>query len=454
MRHLRGSLFTKILVWFLATTVITSTGVAITSALIFEGSERRPPPSFHRPQMMMERARQAWEAGGAPGLGEALAKFRNRDGVEIYFTDSVGKDLLSGKDLSAYLPPPNPGARAVLAHLFRASMAHPSEDGRYVLISIFPHRGGPFWFLRIQHLWVLGLAILLCYGFAYHLSSPVRKLRRAVDRFGRGDFSARAESKRGDELGALARAFDQMADRIQTLLTAERRLLQDISHELRSPLARLSVAVELARSDTDRRVTLDRIQREADRLNELIGELLEVTRAEGDPSSQHRERLRVDEVVSALVDDCRIEATAKDCSLRISRLDPTSMNANAELLRRAIENVVRNAIRYAPAQTAVEISLIQDDDHADVRVRDFGPGVPDSALSRIFDPFYRVDTARGRTSGGVGLGLSIARRAVELHGGKLSARNAGPGLEVSIELPLLRFEQTGTRMLSNVLTEL
>lgn len=435
-----SSLFTKILLWFLVTTLITSAGVAITSALIFEGSEqKRPPPMLPRPSMQLDVVRHAWETGGADALRQALGRLHVRGDVQVFFTDAQGKDLLTGQDRSQYLPPPR-GSRGFLARFFHSSFAHPSADGQYFLVSVFPHRGGPFWFLRPQHLWVLGLAVLLCYGLAYHLSSPVRELQRSVDRFGKGDFSARSESTRGDELGQLARAFDRMANRIQTLLTAERRLLLDISHELRSPLARLSVAVELARTGSDKEETLDRIQREADRLNELIGELLEVTRAEGDPAAQRREPLQLEGLVAEVADDCRIEATAKDCSLGVIHADPVEVLGNAELLRRAVENVVRNAIRYAPRATTVEISLSRLPGSAELRVRDYGPGVPDAHLNRIFDPFYRVDSDRGRTSGGVGLGLSITRRAVELHGGKVSAKNVSPGLEVTITLPSVSLE--------------
>jgi two-component system sensor histidine kinase CpxA len=237
-------------------------------------------------------------------------------------------------------------------------------------------------------------------------------------------------------MGQLARAFDQMAERIETLLAAERRLLLDISHELRSPLARLNVAVELARSGEDREAALNRIQKEADRLNELVGQLLQVTRVEGDPRLLRMVSVRLDDMVAELVHDSSIEAEARGSKLSLESTQPVWVDGDPELLRRAVENVIRNAIRFAPPETTVEIKVTRDNGKCVVSVRDYGPGVPEEALSRIFDAFYRVESDRNRMSGGVGLGLSIARRAVLLHHGELSARNMHPGLMVSMELPV------------------
>jgi two-component system sensor histidine kinase CpxA len=250
-----------------------------------------------------------------------------------------------------------------------------------------------------------------------------------VERFGQGDLSTRFETARRDELGDLARTFNRMADRIQTLLAAERRLLLDISHELRSPLARLGVAAELARSGEDRGGALDRIQKEADRLNSLVGELLQVTRAEGDPASLHFEPVRLDELVRDIVETNRIEATARGSELKLDIEAAAQIQGKPELLRRAVENVIRNAIRHAPAGTAVEVTVKE----RSILVRDRGPGVPEQDLARIFDPFYRVENDRNRSSGGAGLGLAIARRAIELHKGTIRARNADPGLLVEFE---------------------
>jgi signal transduction histidine kinase len=279
------------------------------------------------------------------------------------------------------------------------------------------------------------VAVFFCYWLARYLTRPVRNLQKAVERFGHGDLSARSGTTRKDELGDLGRAFDRMAGRIETLLHAERRLLLDISHELRSPLARLAVAIELARSGDDLECALNRIQKEADRLNSLVGQLLQVTRAEGDPSSLRREAVRLDEMVGQLVSDSALEASSHGCRVEYGRHEPVTVEGDPELLRRAVENVMRNAIRHAPPETAVEVKLARDNGRAVIDIRDHGPGVPEEALPRLFDAFYRVESDRDRTSGGIGLGLSIARRAVELHKGSIRARNAQPGLEVELELP-------------------
>jgi two-component system sensor histidine kinase CpxA len=308
-------------------------------------------------------------------------------------------------------------------------------DGKYWFFHLLPPRRPGSWFLMPQHIFMIGAAVLFCYLLAYHLTKPLRELEKAVARFGQGDLTARVRSNRSDEVGQLAREFDEMAARIETLLEAERRLLLDISHELRSPLARLGVAVELARSGEDREQALNRIQKESDRLNELVGQLLQVTRAEGDPSLLRTVPVRLDDMVAELVHDTAIEADARGSKLQLDETVPATVNGDPELLRRAVENVIRNAIRYAPPGTAVEVRLGRDNGTCVVSVRDYGPGVPEESLSRIFDPFYRVETDRNRTAGGVGLGLSIARRAVVLHKGELKARNMHPGLIVEMKLP-------------------
>ena len=228
-----------------------------------------------------------------------------------------------------------------------------------------------------------------------------------------------------------------MANRIETLLKAERRLLQDVSHELRSPLARLEFAVELARTSPDQNRSLDRIKKEIDRLSTLVSELLQVTRAESDPESRNLVALDLQDLIEAVIEDSKVEADARRVTLQTTNA-PVSLEVlgDRELLRRAIENVLRNAIRYAPEESQVEIRLLRLGTEAVISIRDFGPGVPPESLPHLFEPFFRAEADRNRNSGGgVGLGLSIAERAVVLHNGSILAQNSLPGLQVEIKLP-------------------
>jgi len=430
------SLFAKILLWFWFTVAVTVVGSAFISALNINKDSDENAPVARLVTFQLEEARTAYETGGRPGLQlflETLQRVYNARGV---LTDQDGHDLLTNEDRSDLI---RHARRRLLYEIFRggdSTVARTSEDGRYWFFFIVPRMPVGLWFLQPEHLFVILVGVLLCYWLAYHLTRPVRRLQRAVERFGRGDLSARSGSVRRDELGELARTFDRMADRMETLLAAERRLLLDISHELRSPLARLAVAIELARTGDNLEPALNRIQKEADRLNALVGQLLQVTRAEGDPSSLRREPVRLDELVEQLVDDSSIEAASHGCGVKYQHREPVTIAGDEELLRRAVENVLRNAIRHSPRDTDVEIKLARSNGHVVVDIRDHGPGVPDEALSRLFDAFYRVENDRNRGSGGIGLGLSIARRAIELHKGRIRARNAQPGLEVELELPV------------------
>ena len=431
------TLFAKILLWFWCTLAIFVIGSAFISAIwVNQNASSQQAPGARLVKFQLEEARVAYETGGRPALMafmENLQKIYNSKGI---LTDENGRDLLSNRDRSDLV------ARARRRSAFPyigaggGMVARAADDGKYWFFFIEPRPQVGAWFLMPEHMFMILAAVLLCYWLAYHLTNPLRNLQKAVERFGRGELTARVNSTRRDEMGQLARTFDRMAGRIETLLAAERRLLGDISHELRSPLARLGVAVELARSGDDLNAALDRIQKESDRLNSLVGQLLQVTRAEGDPASLRHNHVRLDQLVQQVVDDSHIEAAAHHCSVEYRPQGPVTIEGDPELLRRAVENVIRNAIRYAPPDSTIEVSLARNNGSAVVDVRDHGPGVPEESLPRLFDAFYRVETDRGRASGGIGLGLSIARRAIELHKGTIRARNARPGLEVLMELPV------------------
>ena len=432
-----NSLFAKILLWFWFALAITVVGSAFISALnVNENDSDERAPVARLVRFELEEATSAYETGGRPALQSFLDTLHRVYDARGVLTDENGRDLLTNEDRSDLILR---ARRRVLYQVFRTgdtTVARASDDGRFWFFFIVPRAHVGSWFLQPEHIYVMAAAIGLCYWLALYLTRPVRILQKAVERFGRGDLSARAESLRRDELGQLARTFDRMADRIETLLAAERRLLLDISHELRSPLARLGVAIELARSGDDTEAALNRIQKESDRLNSLVGQLLQVTRAEGDPASLRCDPVRLDELVQLLVEDSAIEAAAHGCSLQYHSGEAVTVAGDPELLRRAVENVLRNAIRYAPRDTNVEVTLSRGGSGAVVEIRDYGPGVPADALPRIFDPFYRVESDRNRLSGGIGLGLSIARRAVELHQGTIRAANGNPGLKIELEFPV------------------
>ncbi len=243
-----------------------------------------------------------------------------------------------------------------------------------------------------------------------------------------------------------------MAERIESLLTTQRQLLSDVSHELRSPLARLNVALALARqrSGDEAEGPLDRIETEAERLNVLIGRVLALARLESGAAAPEFVHVDLSRLVADIAVDADFEAKAKEAAVTLAFSEPCSVQGNEPLLRSAIENVVRNAVRYTDSGTDVEIGLafadiVADDSVGDgaasrcavVSVRDHGPGVRDDQLAHLFEPFYRIADSRDRESGGTGLGLSITERAVRLHGGTVEARNAADGgLIIEIRLPV------------------
>jgi signal transduction histidine kinase len=430
-----NTVFTKTLLWFFGTVLLTVAALVIGTAINFNSGDRRPGPLGSLLRLQLAEARYMYENGGPEALRRTLLRFERVTETEGILTDSAGRDLVTGEDRSDLVEAARQRSRLPFLRRDRTVVGRRSGDGVYYYFVLLPGSRVMTWFLEPEvHLSILAVLALLCYAFARYLTNPVRQLQRAVDSFGRGDFSVRAKVNRGDELGHLAHTFNEMADRIQLLMAAERRLLLDISHELRSPLARLSVAIELARMGEEVESHLDRIEKEAGRLNALVGELLQVTRAEGDATRLRSQKVDLARLLEELVEDARLEADARGCGITVEA-EPLTIPGDPELLRRAVENVIRNGIRYSPAGTTLEVRLAFANQRAVISVRDYGPGVPEESLNRIFDAFYRVEPDRDRASGGVGLGLAIARRAIELHHGAVSARNSHPGLMVEISLP-------------------
>jgi len=285
------------------------------------------------------------------------------------------------------------------------------------------------------------LSGFVCFVMARYLARPLQLVRRASRHLAEGDLHARvgrAVGERHDEIGDLVRDFDVMAERIEELVHAQNQLLSDISHELRSPLARLNVALELARrkATPDVERDLGRIETEAERMNELIGRILALARAESDPQAA-MSPVDLTALVQQVTADARYEAQRQDKHVEFQPTATPVVQADAALIASAVDNIVRNALRHTPDHTTVTVKLSATDREALINVRDHGPGVPLSELERIFSPFHRVERERTRETGGVGLGLAIARRAVAVHDGTIAAENAPDGgLLVTIRLPL------------------
>jgi two-component system sensor histidine kinase CpxA len=428
------SVYAKVLLWGFVTLAISLGGfLAISAYLAFRGS--MPPGQGARAEQEQEAVFH-YETGGKQALAAYLARLERFTAGQNYLTDSQGRDLVTGEQRPGL--PESPSAAYVpqrLGNGQHAFVSAPLEHG-YRFIRTAPPPPFEIWSFAPYYLPILGAVFLLCWILALNLAAPLRELARVVERFGKGDLSARFQDRRRDEIGAVGTAFNEMADRMEALMRAERRLLQDISHELRSPLARIGFAAALTKTATDREAAANRLKREIARLAELVGGLLELTRAEGEAAGVPMQEMSFTHLVENIVEDCRLEADAQGCRIELSSCAAAFVLGENELLRRAVENVLRNAIRYSPQDTKVEVQLVCAPEMLTLTVRDYGSGVPAESLQRIFSPFFRVDDSRASQTGGLGLGLAIAQRAVTLHHGDLRAENAEPGLRVRMSLPL------------------
>ncbi len=402
----------------------------------------------------------AYEAGGAPQLLQYMDDLERTQHLRAYLFDERGIEVsgrpapdwairvASGgprmpKDGFIFPAPPMP----------RDSRASSDGKHRYTLVLGLPP--GPRVFFGPRGMPFPGLIIafissgLVCYLLSWYLTKPIVRLRAATRQLAAGDLTARSGApvtRRSDEVAGLMRDFDAMAERLEMLVKAQSRLLNDISHELRSPLARLNVALGLARQrgGVQSAEMLDRIETEASRLNELIGRILTLARLEDGEQRVPQTPVPLDEVVATVAEDAEFEAQERHCHVRTAIPEGDwGVRGNDSLLHSAVENVVRNAIRYTAEGSSVEIVLTSEESggcaEAVLRVSDAGPGVPEDSLGKMFEPFYRLDDARGRLTGGVGLGLAITERAVRFHGGKVTAFNrAEGGLMVEIRLPLIQ----------------
>ena len=453
------SLFLKIFLWFwLATILVAGVFIGSESWGRTRQAESRVRILFRNIlQLYGEQAVANWELSGAEALRTCADQIYQKASMRVFLFDEPGAEL-TGRPIPPgsreFADQTRSAASVQFQHsedrFLAAAPVVGEADRHYVFLAEMPPSPHGDWLANPGVLlWRFGAVVvtagIVCYALARYLTAPIRRLRAAARRLADGDLAGRAGATAGhrrDEIGDLSRDFDFMAERLEALVAAQRRLLRDISHELRSPLARLSVALGLARQRAapDSHAALDRIELETERLNGLIEQLLTLARLEVRPDGADCAEIRLGELIREIVADADYEATDRNRRVRIARSEECVTLGAAAILRSAVENVVRNAVQYTAEGTEVEVTLVGPSDanpgRAVIEVRDHGPGVPESAIGDIFRPFYRVGDARDRQTGGVGLGLAIAEQAIRLHGGAVCASNApAGGLVVRIELP-------------------
>lgn len=456
-----SKLFWKIFLWFwLATTLIGAILVAM--ALTSNPREDYVRRQTHRLTDYGQMLIKAYEKEGPRGLDNLIRAFHDKEGLALVLvnvrTEPLGLQAIPPR-LPKFAEPARPGR--LRPPPFEEPQPRREREVRhftiplerdYVLFAEVPPPSrmeilfNPE-ILTIRLLVTFLVAGVVCYILARSLTSPILKLRQAAQEFAGGNLATRVTPRLGQssgELFDLAKDFDRMAEQIETLLNSQQRLLRDISHELRSPLARLNIALELVRrqgaANSPRH--LDRIAKESEKLNKMIGQLLAITRLEGSSdSSRETGPVALEELLLRVVDDANYEGKTDGRSAELAILHPATIQGVEELLHSALENVVRNGLRYTTPNGPVAVSLARSADgrSAVINIGDHGPGVPSADLPRLFQPFYRVSEARDRQSGGAGVGLAIAERAIRLHGGTITAENCpAGGLRVTITLPLQR----------------
>src|ERR1700722_9006333 len=396
---------------------------------------------------------QAYERGGEAELGRFMQRLRQGSYDQIFLLDAAGNDLAEQevtprvRNLSERVAADGKVEFARVGNdTLLAEPVVSIGDTRYVTVCRFSHVPGLPGRPLLRGLAVaMAISGIVCFWLARYLSAPIVRLRNAAQEVAGGNLAARAgkqRSSRHDEIAELVRDFDRMAAQIEKLMSAQKRLIGDVSHEFRSPLTRINLAAELIRNVNTPAVktAVARIQQETERLNSMISNLLTLSKIDAGESLAD-ETIDVAEMLRTIVVDTDFEARDHNCRVALHGAQDCFTVGSSDLLRSAVENVIRNAIRYTAQQTEVEVRLGCDTGGAasegTISVRDHGPGVPESSLEELFRPFFRLDESRERSTGGVGLGLAIAQRAVKLHGGEIKAQNcAGGGLEVIISFPV------------------
>jgi two-component system sensor histidine kinase CpxA len=478
------SLFIKIFLWFWVAMALISfasflSAVATESPPFFaipylarlivrpptQGHLRIKPGSYHRwfsvagnsLRLSGQTAVQIYSHEGRAAFLHYVSELQRAVHIDYFVYNDRNEELSSGpvpevvKDLALHHHKTGLDFKRTQTAIYLVQEIQGPEGKNYTLINRIPVSHfliGTSRFRTFNLIIIFLTAGGVCYWLARYIAEPISKLGAAARNLADGDLKVRVAAvlgRRHDEIAELGRDFDLMAERLESLIGSQKRLLRDISHEFRSPLARLTVALEIARrAEADEAgKALDRIGLEAERLNTLIGKLLMLARLESGVKDMEKEVISMADLIAELAADADFEAGARNCRVKMILAQNCFVFANREIVRSAVENVLRNAVRHTAQGSEVTICLRSSPDEAPaskavIEVMDKGPGVPEACLAELFSPFYRVGDARDRKQGGTGLGLAITERAVRLCGGRVWADNAtGGGLVVTMVFPSL-----------------
>mgnify|MGYP001812804588 CR=1 FL=1 len=431
--------------------IVLSIALAATIGYIYAERVRATLQSFEVSDAMLD-ASMALKESGRDGLTEWLGSLPSVAASAIFVFDERGNDLLGRR-------PPAPVMLALqrFSMQSRGSMrdrgpanirpARPftqlvgPDDHVYTLFVLPPQGAVGRWVSRNGGRGMILIALLVSAAVSYFvartITRPVQRLRESANAVAAGNLDTRVAEQVGnrrDDIGLLGRDFDDMTSKLERAWQRQSELTANVSHELRSPLARLRVALELATRRTGDVAELDRIELETERLDAMIGQLLEFSRLDADDQGSV-DVIDLGELLQSVVDDVRYEFRGSTLSIDLETADNVAVQGYAPPLRSAIENVVRNAAQHGQAGGAIGVELSADQDTATIEVTDLGGGVPDHELEHIFEPFYRARSS-GESNSGTGLGLAIAARAIDLNGGRISAENSEHGLGIKIRLPV------------------
>jgi signal transduction histidine kinase len=445
---MRVAIFIKIFLGFWLVSVAILGSWLLTSQYIesLPPGEKQHRPPHGPPERFVLGLIYGLQNTPAENLPSVIEEARNEHNVKVWLLDRENRDLLD-----QHVPTKVANLATELRGRKRRAFSR-DRDGPMVAHRVYLDEHGPrrmvlmfpkpahkvIGFLIANHWLRVLLAILvsglICYGLSRLVTNRLRELGQASRQLAQGKLQTRinVRDRGGDETDELARDFNTMASQLEERMQAQKQLLSDVSHELRSPLARMRVALALAMEAPEKQPEhLERLERETSRLEELIGQLLSSQQAQ----LQMDKHIDLIALLAQLCEDANFEGDSAAKSVKMqSNLEEAVVATSGDLLHKSFDNIIRNALRHTDNGTQVVVSVSSTADTYQIQIRDHGPGVDEVELTRIFDEFYRVDSARTREQGGYGLGLAIAQRAIAQHGGSLSAENTGSGLQVNATL--------------------